>query len=87
MKNVKLVVHFNNDGSTYANFEHDGKNPVDWNAISDKEYENMMLNAIKTIKEWHRNYISESPSVQPVPSVPNTQMSNRSGVIKKKINH
>jgi hypothetical protein len=56
MKGIQLVVRFEKDNSVYVNFESSYKKKVDWDSISDEQYENMMKTAILTIEEWRQRY-------------------------------
>jgi len=57
MNGVQIVVRFEKNNSVFVNFESAYKKKVEWDSISDEEYENMMKTAILTIEEWRRQYM------------------------------
>ena len=57
MEGIQLVVKFQKDNTVYVNFESSNKKKVEWDQISDKDYENMMKTAILTIEEWRLGYL------------------------------
>ena len=61
VKGVQIVVKFQQDG-VFVNFESTNKQKVEWDKISDKEYEDMMKTAIREIEAWRNSYINTQMS-------------------------
>jgi len=57
MNNIRLVVKYKKDGSTFVNFESAYKKHVDWEKFSDDDYEEMLKSALLAIEEWRQQFV------------------------------